>query len=59
MNEEQIETIPIRKVQNVINKVLLSYVEEYKFGRMSFSEYAIIENISVKLQKEFDKELEE
>ena len=59
MSEKQIETIPIRKVQNLINKVLLSYAEEYKHGRMSFSEYAIIENISVRLQKEFDKELEE
>lgn len=56
MSEKQIETIPIKKVQNLINKVLLSYAEEYQYGRMSFSEYAIIENISVRLQKEFDKE---
>lgn len=58
MSEQQIETISIRKVQNVINKILMSYAEEYKSGRMNFSEYAIIENISVRLQREFDKELE-
>ena len=59
MSEEQIETISLRKVQNLINKVLMSYAEEYKSGRMNFSEYAIIENSGVRLQQEFDKELEE
>lgn len=57
MSEKQIETMSVRKVQNLINKILMSYAEEYKSGRMSFSEYAIIENISVRLQQEFDKEL--
>ena len=57
MSEKQIETISVRKVQNLINKILMSYAGEYKSGRMSFSEYAIIENISVRLQQEFDKEL--
>ncbi len=57
MSEKQIETIPVRKVQNLINKILMSYAEEYKAGRMNFSEYTIIENISVRLQQEFDKEL--
>lgn len=59
MSDEQIETISLRKVQNLINNVLMSYAEEYKSGRMNFSEYAIIENIGVRLQQEFDKELEE
>ena len=57
INERQIKTISVRKVQNLINKILMSYAEEYKAGRMNFSEYAIIENISVRLQQEFDKEL--
>lgn len=59
MSEKQIETISVRKVQNLINNILMGYAEEYKSGRMNFSEYAIIENISVRLQREFDKELEE
>ena len=58
MSEKQIETISVRKVQNLINNILMSYAEEYESGRMNFSEYAIIENISVRLQREFDKELE-
>ena len=57
MSEKPIETIPVRKVQNMINRILMSYAEEYNSGRMSFSEYAIIENISVRLQRSFDKEL--
>lgn len=56
MSEKQIETISLMKVQNLINNVLMSYAEEYKSGRMNFSEYSIIENISVRLQQEFDKE---
>ena len=58
MSEKQIETMSVRKVQNLINKILMSYAEEYRSGRMNFSEYAIVENISVRLQREFDKELE-
>ena len=57
MSEKQIETISVRKVQNLINNILMSYAEEYKSGRMNFCEFAIIENISVRLQQEFDKEL--
>lgn len=56
MSEKQIETISLMKVQNLINNVLMSYAEEYKSGRMNFSEYSIIENINVRLQQEFDKE---
>ena len=57
MTEKPTEVLEVKKIQDVINKVLVSYAEEYKVGRMSFGEYAIIENISVRLQKEFNKEL--
>ena len=54
MSEKQIS---VKEVNEIIEGIFSEYID--KFDKMSFSEIAIVENVLIKLQWEFDKKFEE
>ena len=47
-----------REISDVMEEVIREYIQHFVDGRMTFSEFAIIENLVIKIQNGF-KELEE
>ena len=47
-----------QEVRNILEEVLKQYIQYFNDGRMTFVEFAIIENLVIKIQLGF-KELEE
>lgn len=50
----KVDVVEIAAVNKSLNKVFSDYVKMYENGMMDFPEYAIIENILIKLQKELE-----
>ena len=50
----KIDVVEVAAVSKSLNKVFADYVKMYENGMMDFPEFAIIENILIKLQKEFE-----
>ena len=50
----KVDVVEIAAVNKSLNNVFSDYVKMYENGMMDFPEYAIIENILIKLQKELE-----
>lgn len=50
----KVEVVELAAVSKSLNNVFADYVKMFENGMMDFHEYAIIENILIKLQKEFE-----
>lgn len=53
INEQ--DRIPVKAVEKIINKVFTAYFEQYEHDKMSFAEFAIIKNVLIKIQCEFEQ----
>lgn len=52
-------TITYKELDKIINKVMEGYLNILQAGNMSFSEFAILENILLKLNEELKQKREE
>lgn len=50
----KVDVVELAAVNKSLNNVFGDYVKMFENGMMDFPEFAIIENILIKLQKEFE-----
>lgn len=50
----KVDVVELAAVSKSLNNVFGDYVKMFENGMMDFPEFAIIENILIKLQKEFE-----
>lgn len=53
------KTITYRELDKIINEVLKGYLNMLKAGNMSFSEFAILENVLLKINEGIEQKREE
>ena len=51
------EGLTLKEINEVSNKIFLSYMEHYKAGKMSFAEYCIVESVIMKIQVQAEEYL--